>query len=79
MLEAEDNHRKQVVIDGTPCVLNILDAENVSLLDIAFPTSLTDFSNLDRWVQSERDFILVYSVVNRQSFRRISEYHNVIT
>jgi len=54
----EDSYRKQVEIDGTACVLDIMDTAGQE-----------EYSALrDQYMKTGEGFVLVYSVTSRQSF-----------
>lgn len=61
----EDSYRKQVLIDGTSCMLEVLDTagqeEYVALRD--------------QWIRDGEAFMLVYSISSRSSFTRIPRFH----
>ncbi|KAF2712491.1 ras-domain-containing protein [Pleomassaria siparia CBS 279.74] len=61
----EDSYRKQVQIDGTSCMLEVLDTagqeEYVALRD--------------QWIRDGEAFMLVYSISSRSSFTRINRFH----
>merc|ERR1712173_130511 len=58
----EDSYRKQVQIDGKPALLDILDTAGQE-----------EFSSMqDQWMREGKGFLLVYSIVSRQSFDEVS-------
>merc|ERR1712113_830636 len=58
----EDSYRKQVSIDGKPALLDILDTAGQE-----------EFSSMqDQWMREGKGFLLVYSIVSRQSFDEVS-------
>jgi len=64
----EDAFRHQTVIDGSTCMLDILDTAGQE-----------DMKMLRRqWVQDRDGFVLVYSMVDRRSFEEISYFINLI-
>lgn len=64
----EDCYRKQVVIDGQECILEILDTAGQEGY-----TALRD-----QWIRDGECFVLVYSINSASSFNRIqSLYHQI--
>ncbi|KAG9245065.1 ras-2 protein [Calycina marina] len=64
----EDSYRKQVVIDGQTCVLEVLDTAGQE-----------EYTALrDQWIRDGEGFVLVYSISSRSSFTRIQRFHNQI-
>jgi GTPase KRas protein len=64
----EDSYRKQVVIDGQSCILEVLDTAGQE-----------EYTALrDQWIRDGEGFVLVYSVTKRSSFTRISRFHNLV-
>jgi len=64
----EDSYRKQVVIDGTACMLEVLDTAGQE-----------EYTALrDQWIRDGEGFVLVYSISSRSSFSRIPRFHGQI-
>ena len=64
----EDSYRTKVVIDGQPCMLEVLDT-----------AGLGEYTALrDQWIRTGEGFLLVYSISSRLSFIRIREFHSQI-
>jgi len=64
----EDSYRKQVVIDGQPCMLEVLDTAGQE-----------EYTALrDQWIRDGEGFVLVYSISSRSSFGRIQRFHHQI-
>jgi GTPase KRas len=64
----EDSYRKQVVIDTTSCVLEVLDTAGQE-----------EYTALrDQWIRDGEGFILVYSITSRNSFSRIRKFYNQV-
>ncbi|KAL9602104.1 MAG: hypothetical protein Q9219_002100 [cf. Caloplaca sp. 3 TL-2023] len=64
----EDSYRKQVVIDGQSCMLEILDTAGQE-----------EYTALrDQWIRDGEGFVLVYSITSRASFSRIRKFHSQI-
>lgn len=64
----EDSYRKQVVIDGQSCMLEVLDTAGQE-----------EYTALrDQWIRDGEGFVLVYSIASRSSFTRIQRFHNQI-
>ncbi|MCJ1245334.1 hypothetical protein MMC30_002538 [Trapelia coarctata] len=64
----EDSYRKQVVVDGQNCMLEVLDTAGQE-----------EYTALrDQWIRDGEAFVLVYSVSSRYSFSRITTFHNQI-
>ncbi|KAM5353108.1 hypothetical protein ACJZ2D_017006 [Fusarium nematophilum] len=64
----EDSYRKQVVIDGQPCMLEVLDTAGQE-----------EYTALrDQWIREGEGFVLVYSISSRSSFSRIKRFHHQI-
>ncbi|KAG5978825.1 Ras GTPase ras2 [Claviceps digitariae] len=64
----EDSYRKQVVIDGQPCMLEVLDTAGQE-----------EYTALrDQWIRDGEGFVLVYSISSRSSFTRIKRFHHQI-
>ncbi|KAG9254549.1 ras family-domain-containing protein [Emericellopsis atlantica] len=64
----EDSYRKQVVIDGQSCMLEVLDTAGQE-----------EYTALrDQWIRDGEGFVLVYSISSRSSFGRIKRFHHQI-
>ncbi|KAI5807995.1 P-loop containing nucleoside triphosphate hydrolase protein [Peziza echinospora] len=64
----EDSYRKQVVIDGNSCMLEVLDTAGQE-----------EYTALrDQWIRDGEGFVLVYSISSRSSFTRIPRFHSQI-
>ncbi|EPS45464.1 hypothetical protein H072_543 [Dactylellina haptotyla CBS 200.50] len=64
----EDSYRKQVVIDGQSCMLEVLDTAGQE-----------EYTALrDQWIRDGEGFLLVYSISSRSSFTRIKKFHQQI-
>jgi len=64
----EDSYRKQVVIDGQSCMLEVLDTAGQE-----------EYRALrDQWIRDGEGYVLVYSITSRESFRRVSHFHRQI-
>lgn len=64
----EDAYQKQVIIDGQPCVVEVLDTAGQE-----------EYTALrDQWIRGGQGFLLVYSTSSRASFNRIQKYHDQI-
>ncbi|KAI1381005.1 ras-domain-containing protein [Hypoxylon crocopeplum] len=64
----EDSYRKQVVIDGQSCMLEVLDTAGQE-----------EYTALrDQWIRDGEGFVLVYSISSRSSFSRIKRFHHQI-
>lgn len=64
----EDSYRKQVVIDGLSCMLEVLDTAGQE-----------EYTALrDQWIRDGEGFVLVYSISSRSSFTRIQKFHHQI-
>ncbi|ROW13309.1 hypothetical protein VPNG_05442 [Cytospora leucostoma] len=64
----EDSYRKQVVIDGQACMLEVLDTAGQE-----------EYTALrDQWIRDGEGFVLVYSISSRSSFTRIKRFHQQI-
>ncbi|KAI1500813.1 ras family-domain-containing protein [Biscogniauxia marginata] len=64
----EDSYRKQVVIDGSACMLEVLDTAGQE-----------EYTALrDQWIRDGEGFVLVYSISSRSSFSRIKRFHHQI-
>ncbi|XXH03406.1 overproduction-induced pheromone-resistant [Hypoxylon texense] len=64
----EDSYRKQVVIDGQACMLEVLDTAGQE-----------EYTALrDQWIRDGEGFVLVYSISSRSSFSRIKRFHHQI-
>jgi len=64
----EDSYRKQVVIDGQSCMLEVLDTAGQE-----------EYTALrDQWIRDGEGFVLVYSITSRSSFSRIQKFYNQI-
>ncbi|KAF8930742.1 Ras GTPase ras2 [Dissophora ornata] len=65
----EDSYRKQVVIDGQSCVLEVLDTAGEE-----------EYASLrDQWIRNGEGFLLVYSISERSTFERIKRFRDQIT
>jgi GTPase KRas len=65
----EDSYRKQVVIDGQSCILEIIDTAGQE----EYPALQ------DQWIREGEAFVLVYSITKRSSFSRVHQFYNQIT
>lgn len=66
---ASDRYRKQCTIDGTACMVEILDTAGQE-----------DFSMLmGQWIRSYHGFLLIYSITLRSSFNTIPKIHKLVT
>ncbi|OBS22671.1 hypothetical protein FPOA_09003 [Fusarium poae] len=64
----EDSYVKQVTVDGTDCMLDILDTAGQE-----------EYTALrDQWIRDGEAIVLVYSISSRSSFKRIERFHNQI-
>lgn len=64
----EDSYRKQVVLDGQPATLEVLDTAGQE-----------EYTALrDQWIREGEGFLLVYSITSRSSFSRIRSFYNQI-
>ena len=60
----EDSYRKQVVVDGEVCILEMLDCAN------------EEYSSMhDSYMRMARGFIVVYAIINRNSFTETANIH----
>jgi len=60
----EDSYRKQVVIDGQSCLLEILDTAGQE-----------EFTALrDQWIRDCEGFVIIYSIISRISFEQVSVF-----
>eukprot|EP01115_Flamella_aegyptia_P001911 TRINITY_DN131_c0_g1_i1.p1 TRINITY_DN131_c0_g1~~TRINITY_DN131_c0_g1_i1.p1 ORF type:complete len:209 (-),score=61.90 TRINITY_DN131_c0_g1_i1:87-674(-) len=60
----EDSYRKQVVIDGDTCLLEILDTAGQE-----------EFTALrDQWIRDCEGFVIIYSITSRTSFEQVSVF-----
>jgi len=64
----EDSYRKQMVIDGDACLLEILDTAGQEEL-----TAMRD-----QWIRGAEGYILVYSVTSRTSLEQINSFRQQI-
>ncbi|KAK1752344.1 putative ras-2 protein [Echria macrotheca] len=64
----EDSYRKQAVIDGDPCMLEILDTAGQE-----------EYTALrDQWIRDGEGFLIVYSVTSRSSFSRCMRFYRQV-
>lgn len=64
----EDAYRKQTVVDGSVCHIEIVDTAGQE-----------EYSTLrDQWVREGQGFILVYSITERRSFERIETFRQAL-
>ena len=64
----EDSYRKQVVIDGQACMLEVLDTAGQE-----------EYTALrDQWIRDGEGFVLVYSITSRNSFTRIQKFFSQV-
>lgn len=67
-IKTEDSYRKQVVIDGETCLLDILDTAGQE-----------EYSAMrDQYMRTGEGFLLVFAVNNTKSFEDISIYREQI-
>ncbi|XP_017598784.1 PREDICTED: ras-related protein Rap-2c isoform X5 [Corvus brachyrhynchos] len=72
----EDFYRKEIEVDSSPSVLEILDTAGTevdaspSVLEILDTAGTEQFASMrDLYIKNGQGFILVYSLVNQQSFQ----------
>ncbi|KAJ1309662.1 hypothetical protein OPQ81_006428 [Rhizoctonia solani] len=64
----EDAYRKQTVVDGSVCHIEIVDTAGQE-----------EYSTLrDQWVREGQGFILVYSITERRSFERMETFRQAL-
>jgi GTPase KRas protein len=64
----EDSYRKDAIIDGEDCVLDVLDTAGQE-----------EFAALrDQWIRESKGFILVYSVVKHGTLGELSQFYTQI-
>jgi len=64
----EDSYRKQVNIDGTVALLDILDTAGQE-----------EFASMqDQWIREGKGFLLVYTITSKQSFDEMKKFHKSI-
>ena len=64
----EDFFRKQFEVDGTPCIIEILDTAGIE-----------QFASMrDLYIKNGQGFILVYSIINQQSFIDVQPLRDII-
>jgi len=64
----EDSYRKQVNIDGSVALLDILDTAGQE-----------EFASMqDQWIREGKGFLLVYSITSQQSFNEMKNFHRNI-
>jgi len=64
----EDSYRKQVVIDGQSCVLEVLDTAGQE-----------EYTALrDQWIRDGEGLLLVYSISSRSTFERVERFREQI-
>jgi len=64
----EDSYRKQTVVDGEICLLDILDTAGQE-----------EYSAMrDQYMRTGQGFIMVYSITSRSSFEEIPKFHSQI-
>lgn len=65
----EDFYRKEIEVDNSPCVLEILDTAGTE-----------QFASMrDLYIKNGHGFIVMYSLTNHQTFQDISSMRNVIS
>jgi len=64
----EDSYRKQVNIDGTVALLDILDTAGQE-----------EFASMqDQWIREGKGFLLVYTITSKQSFNEMKKFYQSI-
>lgn len=64
----EDSYRKQISIDGSPALLDILDTAGQE-----------EYTSMqDQWMREGKGFLLVYSITSRSTFDEISTFKDKI-
>jgi len=64
----EDSYRKQALLDGRGCVLDVLDTAGQE-----------DFACMhDQWIREGQGFVLAYSVIDRSSFEELKQFRSKI-
>lgn len=64
----EDSYRKQIILDGKPAVLEVLDTAGQE-----------EYRNLrDQWIRQGDGFIIVYSITSEASFKRVKGFYDDI-
>lgn len=67
-LSLQDSYRKQVVIDGETCLLDILDTAGQE-----------EYSAMrDQYMRTGEGFLCVFAINNTKSFEDIHQYRSVI-
>ncbi|KFO53806.1 Ras-related protein Rap-2c, partial [Corvus brachyrhynchos] len=81
----EDFYRKEIEVDSSPSVLEILDTAGTevdaspSVLEILDTAGTEQFASMrDLYIKNGQGFILVYSLVNQQSFQDIKPMRDQI-
>ncbi|CCJ29920.1 unnamed protein product, partial [Pneumocystis jirovecii] len=78
----EDSYRKQVMVDGHSCILEILDTAGQGTMFLVFIKShfcIEEYVALrDQWIKNGDGFLLVYSVSSRSTFDRIKRFRDQI-
>jgi len=64
----EDSYRKQIIVDGIPCFMNILDTAGQE-----------EYSAMrDQYMKTGQGFLLVFSLTTRSTFEEVNDLHNKI-
>lgn len=64
----EDLYRKQVVVDGLACMIEVMDTAGQE-----------EYKNLrDQWIRDGEGFLLVYSISSRSSYYRVKRFYEQI-
>lgn len=64
----EDSYRKQVVIDGQSCLLEILDTAGQE-----------EFTALrDQWIRDCEGFVIIYSIISKISFEQVNVFKDQV-
>lgn len=80
----EDSYRKQVVLDDSPALLEVLDTAGQGGYSTVRPPPLIRYTEeytalRDQWIREGEGFLLVYSIASRSTFDRIEKFRNLIT
>ncbi|UNI24607.1 RAS2 protein [Purpureocillium takamizusanense] len=64
----EDSYRKQVVVDGQPCMIEVLDTAGHE-----------EYTALrDQWIRDAEGFIIEYSISSRRAFKEVRRFHTQV-
>ncbi|CAG8653118.1 12905_t:CDS:2 [Dentiscutata erythropus] len=64
----ESTYRKQAVVDGYPCIIEVLDTAGQD-----------EYNTLrDQWIRNSEGVVLLYSITSRPTFERVHRFYDQV-